>query len=51
MKNKKRKRKLIAPFVITLILCMYYLGIGIFFLCSEETHFVMRILSVIIPGA
>lgn len=50
MKNKKRKRKLIAPFIITLILCMYYLGIGIFFLCSEETYFVIRILSVVIPG-
>lgn len=51
MKKNERKRKLIAPFVIALILCIYYLGIGIFFLCSEETFFVLRILAVVIPSA
>lgn len=48
--KKNKNKKLIAPIVIALVLCVYYLGIGIFFLCSEETNFAMRILAVVIPA-
>ena len=48
MKNNNRTRKLIAPIVITLIICIYFLGIGIFLFCLEEISLVIRILLVIV---
>ncbi|MDE6148550.1 MAG: hypothetical protein K2F81_00430 [Ruminococcus sp.] len=47
---KKSTKKLIAPIVIVTILCLYYLGIGIFFLCIDGASLIVRLLAVIIPS-
>ncbi len=47
---KKSTKKLIAPIVIVTILCLYYLGIGIFFLCIDGASLFVRLLAVIIPS-
>lgn len=47
---KKSTKKMIAPIVIVTILCLYYLGIGIFFLCIDGASLLIRLLAVIIPS-
>lgn len=42
---------MIAPIVIVTLLCLYYLGIGIFFLCTDGAPFFIRLLAVIIPAS
>lgn len=47
---KKRTKKMIAPVIIAMVLCLYYLGIGILFLCIDVAAFVVRLLAVVIPA-
>ena len=48
MKKNNKTKKLIAPIVITMIMCIYFLGIGILLLCLEEISLVIRILLVVV---
>ncbi|MGN0601172.1 MAG: hypothetical protein ACI4I7_00520 [Oscillospiraceae bacterium] len=41
---------MIAPVIIAMVLCLYYLGIGILFLCIDVAAFVVRLLAVVIPA-
>lgn len=47
---KKRNKKIIAPIIIVTLLCIYYLGIGIFFLYIDGASLTIRILAVVIPA-
>lgn len=46
----KKNKKLILLLVIISLLCMYYLGVGIFFMCIRSATLLLRVLAVVIPA-
>ena len=42
-------KKMVAPVVITVVMVLYYVGIGILFLMVPEIPALMKILMVVIP--
>ena len=42
-------KKMVAPVIITVVMVLYYVGIGILFLMVPEIPVLMKILMVVIP--
>ena len=42
-------KKMVAPVIITVVMVLYYVGIGILFLMVPEIPALMKILMVVIP--
>lgn len=43
-------KKIIIIFAVLSLLCMYYLGLGIFFMLMKTAGLLIRILAVVIPA-